>query len=63
MADLRVNNLKHGNRKRRSLTGTGLGLRNSVAAADDLSDGAALDGTGSLETIGVDTAEKVIFCG
>lgn len=62
MADLRVNDFEHGNRESRSLTSTGLSLGNGVAAANDLSDGTALDSTGSLETIRVDATEKIICC-
>jgi hypothetical protein len=41
------------------LAGTGLGLSDNIVALDDGHDGALLDSRGALETVGVDTTEKL----
>jgi hypothetical protein len=41
------------------LAGTGLGLGDNVTASDDGHDSALLDSGGALETVGVDTTEKL----
>jgi hypothetical protein len=41
------------------LAGTGLGLSNNIVALDDGHDGALLNSRGALETVGVDTTEKL----
>lgn len=41
------------------LSGTRLGLGDTVSAGDDGHDGSLLDSRGSLETVGVDASEQV----
>jgi hypothetical protein len=51
--------LEDRNRESSSLTSTRLGLSDTVTASDDGHDSSLLDGGRSLETVGVNTSEKV----
>jgi hypothetical protein len=57
--DAGVDLLKGGDGEGSRLTGTGLGLGDDIVALDDGHDGALLDSGGALETVGVDTTEKL----
>ena len=60
LSDGGVDDLADGERDHGGLAGSGLGLGDDVAAADDGEDGALLDGGGLLEAVGVDAAEEVL---
>ena len=54
-----TNPLEDGNGEGGGLSGTGLSLGDTVTASDDGLDGSLLDSGRALETVGVDTSEKV----
>ena len=73
LSDRSVENLESGDRESGSLTSTGLGLSDDVAALetldikeenacylDDLLDGSLLDGRRFLKAISVDTSQEVL---
>lgn len=53
--------LENGDGEGGGLAGTRLGLSDAITSSDDGHDSSLLDGRGSLETICVDSSEKVTF--
>ena len=56
-----INGLKYGDGKGGCLSGTGLGLGNDIMSLDTGKDRTLLNSGGFLETVGVDTTEKIFF--
>eukprot|EP00049_Salpingoeca_infusionum_P017060 m.351640 g.351640 ORF g.351640 m.351640 type:complete len:356 (+) comp16299_c0_seq1:1899-2966(+) len=61
LAQVRVDGLKHRDGEGGGLTGTRLRLGDHIATLEAWLDGTLLDGRWALETVSVDTAEKVVL--
>lgn len=59
--DARVDALQNGDREGGGLAGTGLSLSNHIVTLDDGDDSTRLNRRGTLETVGVDTTEKLLL--